>query len=500
MRILVTGGTGVIGAGLLPQLLSGGHEVVLLTRHAERDAQEWPEGVTPFRADISDPQTITGAADGCDTVLHVSGIVSESGNQTFELVNVSGTRHLLDEANRAGVSRFVYVSSLGAERGTSAYHASKRAAEALVHSYPRSWAIVRPGGVYGPGDDVMSLLLQMHRTLPAMPVIGLGNHEFQPIFYADLGAALAVAAERRDLGGVFEMAGAELVTPAQIFERFCALTGRRPVSLPVPETLAGAVTRAAETMGLPFPLDEARFRMLVEQNVIDPPWMNALERVFGVTPTPLDEGLRYLIEAQPEQLPEQGVGRLRRKRFWADIRRSGLSADALMERVRHHITDLMTVEFDAEPDAQREIREGASLTAALPGRGHVQVRVEEVGRHHFTFATLRGHPLAGLVTFATEDRDAATVRFSITILARAATLFDWFAMNTVGERLQNQNWRAVVEGVVRLSGGDAADILHDSERLTDEAITAEFERRVREVVTGHRRRDRSTTANAPTRA
>lgn len=489
MRVLVTGGTGVIGAGLLPELLGAGHEVVLLTRHAERDAHEWPEGVAAFGADITAPASITGAAEGCDAVVHVSGIVSESGDQTFERVNVNGTRHLLEEATRAGARRFVYVSSLGAERGASGYHASKRAAEALVHAFPHSWAIIRPGGVYGPGDEVVSRLLQMHRTLPAMPVVGFGDQRFQPIFFADLAQVLTLAAERSDVTGTFEVAGDELTTTAEILERLGVLTGRRPLSIPVPEPIVETATRVADALGVPFPIDEARFRMLIEHNVIDPPWLNALRRIFGVVPTSLDEGLRFLLDAQPEQLPQRGVGRLQQKRFWADIRGSGLSATTLMTRVREEIRELMTVEFDPEPDAPQEIREGVSLTAALPLRGHVQVRVEEVGERHFTFATLRGHPLSGLVTFAAEDVDPSTTRFSITILARPATAFDWLTMNTVGGVLQDRNWRAVVDGVVRLSGCTAARIDEDSERVTDERQTEMFEQRIRDVVTTHRRRD-----------
>src|SRR5690606_33920037 len=117
---------------------------------------------------------------------------------TFEKVNVEGTRALLAEAERAGARRFVYVSSLGAPQGTSDYHRSKAAAEEAVRASGLDWLILRPGNVYGPGDEVISLLLKMVRTLPAIPVIGDGDQPFQPVWAEDLAQALALAVERRE--------------------------------------------------------------------------------------------------------------------------------------------------------------------------------------------------------------------------------------------------------------------------------------------------------------
>ena len=77
MKVLVTGGTGVIGAGLIPALLRAGHTVRLLSRGAERDARRWPEGVEPFAADVSEAASLKRAAEGCGAVVHITGVVRE---------------------------------------------------------------------------------------------------------------------------------------------------------------------------------------------------------------------------------------------------------------------------------------------------------------------------------------------------------------------------------------------------------------------------------------
>jgi NADH dehydrogenase len=381
---------------------------------------------------------------------------------------------------------FIYISSLAAERGQSAYHASKREAEALVRGYAGDWVILRPGNVFGPGDDVISQLLSMHRTLPAVPVIGAGDHRFQPVWYLDLGAAIAAAIEQHTSGGVYELSGGEVTTPNEILSHFEAITGRKPLRIPVPEFLATVTARVTEAAGLPFPINEGQFQMLIEENVLRNPEHNALTRVFGVAPTPLRKALAILADAQPEQRPGEGVGGMERKKFWADITGSPLSPEELMDQFRSRVTEVMPIDFDAEPGTPQQVVEGATLTAALPMRGNIQIRVAENEPRTVTFATLRGHPLAGVVRFSADHHDAGALRFTVSVFARAATMVDWLAMSTVGGVAQNSTWRTVVERMVDISGGTAESI--DEEKgVCDETECAQVEAWIDAILTRQHR-------------
>ena len=239
MRVLVTGGTGVVGRSTVTALIQRGHVVNLLSRHARRDVKQWPQGVHAVPGNIAEPATIAGAADGCDVMLHLTAIVDESGAATFARVNVDGTRNVVREAERAGAKRFVFSSSLGADAGESPYHVSKRQAEAIVRTFSGAWTIVRPGSVYGPGDEQISLLLRMVRTVPTLPVLGDGNQRFQPIWHEDLAEALAQAVEREDLHGKeLDVAGAELTTQHDLIQRLSQITGREPARIQVPQFIA----------------------------------------------------------------------------------------------------------------------------------------------------------------------------------------------------------------------------------------------------------------------
>lgn len=471
MRVLVTGGTGVVGSGVVTRLVRRGHAVRLLSRHAREDVRQWPASVEPWPGDVAEPGSIERCAEGCDAVLHLVAIISDEADATLERVNVDGTRHLVTEAVRAGVERFVFVSSLGADAGQSAYHRSKVAGEAIVRGFPRDWLIVRPGNVYGPGDEQISLLLRLVRTLPAVPVLSGGSHQFQPIWHEDLAEALVQSVERRELTGkALEIAGPELTSQSDLLDRLERITARSPIRVPLPEFAASIGIKAMELVGLGAPFSESQLTMLGEGNLLPDSSDNALTTVFDITPTPLDRGLKLLADAQAEQTPSAGVGSLKRKRFWADIQRSKLDPDQVISYLRDNFGTLMPgfVGVAVEPGTPETMDLDETLTLSLPMRGHIQVRVDELEERRITLVTLEGHPLAALVRFTTAY-DGEAVRFEVQVYERAASVVDLVLMRTIGDFLQNRTWESLVEGVIRASRGDAPDgVHHESDTLVGE--------------------------------
>jgi NADH dehydrogenase len=499
MKILVTGGTGVVGRGTVTELLARGHTVVLLSRHAASDARQWPAGVLPHDGDVARAASIRGAATGCDVVLHMVGIVNASEDATFAEVNVGGTGNILAETERAGVKRFVFVSSLGAPAGKSEYHASKREAEALVRRFRGQWVIARPGNVYGPGDEQISLLLRMVRSpSPLIPTIGDGDQPIQPVWWEDAAKALANIVERTDLGGrELDMAGTERTSQNDLIARLARITGRDVRGVPVPDFLATLGAKVVSLVGWDLSFSEQQVTMLHEGNAIAAGGVNALDTVLAVTPTPLDVGLRLLADAQEEQLPSEGIGTLERKRYWADIVACPHGPEALFALFRTHFNDVtpVFVETAPEPGSTDLIDEGETITLSLPLRGHVQVRVAELDSTHATLLTLAGHPLAGAVRFRC-DRAGGMVRFQVEVYDRPANVLDLVAMRTLGDRLQRRTWEEVVEGMIERSGGTApAGVQQSSESLT-EAEAREIEQWLAEVALRRKRAEHADRISA----
>ena len=496
MKVLVTGGTGVVGRATVTELLKDGHTVRLVSRNAAEDARQWPEGVEPWPADVCDQTELRGCAEGCELVVHAAGIVEEDPPElTFESVNVEGTRAIVREAERCKVGRFIFISSLGAETGESPYHRSKRRAEEIVRGFAGGWIVLRPGNVYGPGDEVVSRILTMVRTFPVIPVLGSGEDKFQPIWVEDLALALGECVRRTDLHGrVLEIAGEDKTSLSDLVERFSEITGRNPAQVPIPSFVASAGVTIAGLLGARLPVNESQLIMLSEGNVIRTPGANALVGVFHLKPTSLDSGLRKLADAQAEQTPDQGVGALERRRFWVDIAGSRLAAEELFARFRSRFGELspLAINLHAEPGTPTILSKGNTLTMSLPVRGNVQVRVEELTPNKATLVTLAGHPLCGAIRFLSEQR-GDLLRFEVQVYDRPANLADWLVMRTVGEGVQARSWESLVLAMVEESGGAAVSAVQQDEETLDEAKAERVEAWVKELVVERKRAQPATS-------
>ena len=470
MKILVTGGTGVIGGSAVRELHGAGHEVRVLARHAERDRMWWPDRVDAWNGDVADEKSVRGAGEGCDAAIHIAGIIEEEPpSSTFQSVNIEGTRYIALEAERAGIRKLIYVSSLGAQRGRSAYHRSKLVAEEVVEAFSRDWLVLRPGAVYGPGDEHLSVLLRMVQTLPVVPTIGGGDQTFQPIWHEDFARALRVSVERDDMRcRRLDVAGTEATSQNDVIARLRRITGRDAVAAPIPDFVAQWGVRALDAVGVKLPLSEAQLEMLVEGNVIPPDCPNGLTEVLGLEATPLDEGLRKLVEVQPTQLPSEGVGTLTMKRYWVDLARSRYGPEALLEQVWLRLPELMPEPLALRPGRKAaSADEGDTLVIDLPMRGQCQVRIAEVSNRSITLLTVAGHPLAGAVRLVVEPKpeSANLLCFEIQVFDRAGSVVDQMLMRLGGEWLQRASWVELAHNVAKLSGGSSSGVETDTTTL-----------------------------------
>ncbi len=491
MRVLVTGGTGVVGQETVTRLRDRGHTVRLVSRGAGDDVAEWPDHVEPFAADVGDPESLRGAADECDAVIHLTGIVRESPPAaTFDRVNVEGTRHVVAEAMRAGVRRFVYVSSLGADHGASDYHKSKLAAERVVQSeFGGEWSVCRLANVYGPGDEVVSLVLRWVRQAPLIPVLDDGEQEFQPIWVGDAADALIAMVERDDLAGrTLEVAGPELTSLNDLVDRIATMVDRKPPRIPIPSALASFGAWMAEKVGIELPIDRGQITMLNEGSVIRAREGNGLD-LLGVRPTPLADGLRLLADSQPEQFPSDGFGALERKLFTLDVEGASVDAAGLMHALRTRLDELTpwTMDVGTEPGTDMVLEKGATVTMRLPARGTIQVRVANLTPTRLTMVTLAGHPLAGGIQLATADTGVGKLQLTILVYDKTAGFLDWVMMHPVGSSLQSHTWESLLTGLAEASGGRAVgDVDTDVTSLSD-AKADEVESWFRDLIMERRR-------------
>ena len=282
---LVTGGRGFIGRRLVAALQADGGRVRVLTRGA-------PAGPDEVQSDLADPASLAAACAGIDTVFHCAGhahafgALSEADAARHRLVNFDGTRVLADVAGRAGVRRFVFLSSVKAmgEPGdaciaedwpalpTSAYGQAKRAAEEVLREagvrYGMHVVSLRLAMVYGAGGrgnlERMAALVR-RGVFPPLPETG---NRRSMVHVADVVAAMRlVAADVRAAGRSYIVAHPQTHSGRGLYDALRAACGLAPVRWSVPRGALTAVARLGDGIeartGRRVPLDsEALDRLL----------------------------------------------------------------------------------------------------------------------------------------------------------------------------------------------------------------------------------------------
>jgi len=299
MRLLITGATGFVGREVLRQARAAGHELRVLVRDptspsARATGAEF--GAELRAGNVLDAATLTDVARDCDAVIHLVGIISEYGRQTFEQVHVRATEHVLAATQAAGVRRYVQMSALGTRPGAgSRYHQTKWAAEEAVRASGLAWTILRPSLIFGPEDHFVNLFARLSRWSPVLPVMGPGTALLQPVAVEEVAACFVRAvAEPRAVTGSFDVCGPDRFTLPEILREILAALGRRRWLLRVPLSVARVQAALLEKL-FPLllqkasPLNRDQLLMLLEDNVGNPEPANTL---FGITSTRFAAGIR----------------------------------------------------------------------------------------------------------------------------------------------------------------------------------------------------------------
>ncbi|HSS44886.1 MAG TPA: NAD(P)H-binding protein [Thermoanaerobaculia bacterium] len=187
----MTGGTGFVGTHLVNALLRRGHAVAILARTVAATRNRYNRPVETVRGNVIDPASLAVACAGREAVVHLVGIIHETGEQSFDRMHRVASEDVVDAARAAGVRRLLHMSAMGtSEDAPSAYGRTKAAGERVVRASGLDWTIFRPSIIFGPGDGFVSLLAPIVKNNPLfIPVIGPGTTKFMPVSVYDVARA-----------------------------------------------------------------------------------------------------------------------------------------------------------------------------------------------------------------------------------------------------------------------------------------------------------------------
>lgn len=270
MRVLVTGGSGLLGRMTISALVACGHDVVALQRN--RSAELACEQVL---GDVCDAEAVATAAAGCEAVIHGAARVGVVGSRAeFHRVNVGGTEAVVAACRTVGVERLVFISSpsvgyesaptIGAgarppittRHDRSWYSESKGEAElvALAANGPTlAVTAIRPHAIWGPGDTQLIGRIVDRARAGRLFVVDGGTALIDTTYVDNAADALIAAVEHltpeSDLAGrAFVVSNGEPLPVRVLLERICEAARVPPPTRDVPLPLARGMATIAERL------------------------------------------------------------------------------------------------------------------------------------------------------------------------------------------------------------------------------------------------------------
>lgn len=280
MKILLTGATGFVGSHTAEVLLEHGHNVRANIRASSSLAYLKGLDIELIEANLLSQNDCQKLVQGMDVVIHNAGVTRAKNTAAFRRYNHDMTLLLAQAAQQAGVSHFVFVSSLAARgadgvgKPSSAYGWSKLEAEKALATLDIATISLRLAGVYGPRDkDILSLFQLAQRGILPLPDKGL----FQPIYVRDA-AEVLLAACHSHATGAYNIAEPTRYPWTQMLSIFEEILNKKIHPLYLPATLfetigflseqTSKLLRTAPQFDLRRAQDLARFQWTIDDSTL----------------------------------------------------------------------------------------------------------------------------------------------------------------------------------------------------------------------------------------
>jgi dihydroflavonol-4-reductase len=286
MRILVTGASGFIGSTLVTELANQGHEVSCLLR--ETSSIDNLKGVhfTRLTGDLRETASLERACQNTEVIFHLAGLTAAKNREEFFKYNAEGTKNLAQAALKAGVKKFIYVSSLAAsgpaaglsprlesdpEHPVSMYGESKLRGELYLDELKGQlpFVVIRPPLVYGPRDKNIFLFFKtiQKQWMPILPSRSPTGHKYYSAIHVDdlvqsLVNCLKLADASYQTGERFFVSDGQIYTYDRIMGIIAGEMKIKPIRLKIPALAVGLAAGAGTLAGkilkknLPLNLDK----------------------------------------------------------------------------------------------------------------------------------------------------------------------------------------------------------------------------------------------------
>jgi len=253
--VLVIGATGFVGRRVVAELRAKGRTVRCMARTPEKAQDLVADGVTVVPGDMLDQGAVDRAVEGVSAIVLCVHTISpqavDANGQGFMDMEAEGLRHVVAAGTKFGVTRVLYVTSIGvAEHATSSWLRGRWQTEQAMFQSGLDVTVVRPGMIVGRGGDGFSVVARGATTGFAMAIAG-PRQKFRTIAVDDLAADLVDLMDLPSAAGrAFDVGSDDVLTMKEMTKIAAASIGRRPgVILFIPAGVIRVLAPLVERVG-----------------------------------------------------------------------------------------------------------------------------------------------------------------------------------------------------------------------------------------------------------
>ena len=221
MKVLLAGAFGHLGQDILHALVDAGHEVIaadMVTRELDFS------GFTPVKVDMTKAESLKGLCDGVETVITTVGLTKASETVTAYDVDLGANRNLLQEAERAGVRHFAYISVLKADKGRDIPMLDAKAQlEELLKKSSIGSVVFRPTGYFYDTAHIFQPKVEAGKVILLKTKVPVKCNVIDTRDFADF-----IVQNMTDDGKSYDVGGTETYTYEEIARMFFAAAGKEP--------------------------------------------------------------------------------------------------------------------------------------------------------------------------------------------------------------------------------------------------------------------------------
>lgn len=268
----IFGAGGFLGKHLMRQLTRLDYRIKVATRHPYLKGYLKPLGnpgqIELFRTNIFNSEDVKQVIKNCDLVINLVGVLYETRKQKFNQIHVQFPNLLSELCNEFGVKKLVHVSALGVKEGhTSQYMQSKLQGEKNIQNIFKKSIILRPSVIFGPEDKFFNTFATIAQFSPALPLIGGGKTQFEPVYVGDVAVAIVKSLELDNSEpNIYELGGANY-SFRELMQILLSEIKKKRFLIPIPFGMAKFQSYFLQMMPTPL-LTPDQVEMLKYDNVV----------------------------------------------------------------------------------------------------------------------------------------------------------------------------------------------------------------------------------------